>query len=128
MDRKPEHLVEDPFLRANFIEQQSWDEWALENAPFFLHPSAKDMVEAELKAQGIDATYEDAIAVALAEWKSTLLKETNVTEVLYLQGLTHEQRQHTIEQQHAELLRRAVELGLVEERGSDRAFREEFGD
>lgn len=128
MDRTPEHLTEDPLLRVRFVSQQSWDEWASEHAPFFLVPEARELVEAEMQRQGLSATYEDALAVATEEWQSTLDPETNISELLYLQGRTHTQRSQIIEQQHRELLNRAVEMGLVEEREEDADFRKEFGE
>jgi hypothetical protein len=127
MDRKPEHLSEDQNLRKTFIDQNSWDEWAAENAPFFVVPGACEMIEAELAAQGIDAEFENTLSVAREIWQSTLDPETNVGEVLYLAGYSYLDRLQIIDQKHAELLRRCVELGIVPEREQDIDFREQFG-
>lgn len=128
MDRKPEHLTEDPHLRTDFINQLSWDEWAAIHAPFFLVEGAEELVEGQMKQMGMKATFEDALAVALDEWRRTLDPETRLAETLYLQGFSHTQRQHIVEQQHAMLVRRAVEVGLIEERQVDVDFREQFGE
>lgn len=127
MERKPEHLVEDPVLRAAFTGQVSWDEWALTNAPFFLHPDGRQIVEEHMLAMGMDAIYEDALSVAIQQWTDTLDPETNAREYYYLQGYTYDQRTHILEQQHADIVRRAVEMGIIEERPADQDFREQFG-
>lgn len=127
MDRKSEHLKEDPTLRADFVAQTSWDEWVAVNTPFFLHPDAREMVETQMRRMGMNATYEDALAVAHDNWIATLDIETNVDEVLYLQGHDRTERLRIVGIQHAELLRRAVEIGLIPERQSDVDFREQFG-
>lgn len=128
MERKPVHLVEDTNLRKDFISQVSWDEWAQVNAPFLLIPNARKLVEEGLRKQGLDAIFEDVEGVAIEQWQKTLNPETRLAETLYLQGLTYVQRQHVVEQQHALFVRRAVELGLIEERQKDQEFRQQFGD
>lgn len=128
MDRKPEHLQEDSLLRPEFVGQQSWDEWALENAPFFLVPNAQELVEGQMRAMGMDATYEDALYVAMEEWQATLSPETRLMENLYLRGLSYTERRVFLDQQHAFVRDRAIEMGLVEERPKDVEFREQFGD
>jgi len=127
MERTPEHLIEDPTLRQEYISQLSWDEWALVNAPFFLLPDCEAMVTETMRSMGMDATYEDALAVAVDEWHATLDRATNVDEVLYLLGHDYIERLRIIDQQHAELLQRAVEIGLVPEREEDIDFRNQFG-
>lgn len=128
MDRKPEHIEEDSNLRKDFISQVSWDEWAQVNAPFLLIPNARELVEEGLRKQGLDAIFEDVEGVAIEQWQKTLNPETRLAETLYLQGLTYVQRKHVVEQQHALFVRRAVELGLIEERQKDQEFRQQFGD
>jgi len=127
MDRTPEHLLEDPTLRTDFVAQTSWDEWAAQNAPFFLHSEAREMVEFHMREMGINATYDDALAVAYENWIATLDTETNVDEVLYLQGYDRTVRLRIVDTMHAAFLRRAVKEGLIPERESDVAFREQFG-
>ncbi len=128
MDRKPEHLAEDSLLRPDYVVQTSWDEWAAVNTPFFLHPLGREMVEAQMRSMGMDANYEDTFAVAIKLWMDTIDPETNMAELLYLQGFNRTERLRIIDVQHAELLRRAVEIGLIPERKSDVDFREQFGD
>ena len=128
MERKSEHLVEDQQLRRPFIDQMSWDEWAAVHTPFFLHPDARDLIEDAMRLQGIEAEYEDALAVAENEWLATLDRRTNYAEVLYLRGHNYSQRLHIIDQTHKELLSAFVEKGMIPERDSDIEFREQFGD
>ena len=128
MERKPKHLEEDTNLRKDFINQVSWDEWAQINAPFLLIPHARELVEEGLRRQGMDAIFEDVEGVAIEQWQKTLDPQTRFGETLYLQGMTYVQRQHVVEQEHASVVRRAVELGLIEERQKDQEFRQQFGD
>jgi hypothetical protein len=128
MERKPEDLNQDPMLRTEFVNQVSCDEYFAIYSPFLLHPQARQLVEMGLRAQGMDAEYQDVLDVATDQWRATLNPETRLTEELYLLGYTsYPQRQQMIEQMHAQLVRRAVEAGLIDERPKDIEFRKLFG-
>ena len=129
MERKPEHLAEVPSLRPEFISQPSWDEWAAENTPFFVHPNAREIVEKQMSRLGLDGCiFEDALDVAKSQWRETLNPDTRFSEVLYLEGYTLAQRWHIVEQTHAAIVERAVKIGFIEERPDDKLFRQEFGE
>lgn len=115
MERLPKHLEQDSRLRAEFIEQTSWDEWAAVHAPFVLHPDGKRIIEEHLQSVGLDATYEDALSAAIAAWEHELDPETNIDEVYYLQGLGYAQRQQMLEQQRTELEAMVSKLGLLDD-------------
>lgn len=108
MDRKPEHLTEDPILRAEFIGQESFDEYIKRTVPWF----ADSRTPAMFAIQGVE--YEDALSVVAAEWQSTLHPGTNVMESLYLQGYTDRtQRLAAVDQMHAELKEAAIAAGWL---------------
>lgn len=89
MDRKPEHLIEDPHLRLEFVNQTSLDEF-LESG-----------VELDIDVEGLTAE-ELASAIRLA-WRHNLLPGTNVAEFFYLSGYPDlTSRQAVIDQSHAE--------------------------
>jgi hypothetical protein len=127
MERKSEHFVEDPTLRKNFVNQVSWDEWASINAPNLLLPNVVDIVEREIALIGGGYTVDDVIAEFTARYVSTLDLNTNMAEALYLLGHDRTERLVIIDNEHAELLRRSVEAGLITERQSDIDFRAQFG-
>jgi len=127
MERKPEHRAEDPSLRAQYTEQMSLDEWARENAPILIHPYGRLLVEHEMRIRGIEATFEDALHAARAEWLDTLHPETSVGEFYYLQGYSHCQRLQIIDQHCADLNMQAREMGFITERPEDEEFRKQFG-
>jgi hypothetical protein len=109
MDRKPEHL-DDPKLRPEFVIQQSLDEFIADTAPWLYDPA----VPAILAKEGF--TLEDVIADIGHRWREVVSPQTNMTELLYLSGVTDRtKRLQILDQQHAELRAAALASGLLTE-------------
>jgi len=86
MERTPEHLDEDPSLRKSIVDQVSLDEFLAARAPVLLLPNAREIVEAGLAAKGVDRTFEEVVKLITDEWLDSLDADTQMNEVLYLQG------------------------------------------
>lgn len=120
MNREPEHLLEDPYLREEIVAQESFDEFMIRAYPWFY-----DARTPAIFAQN-GVVFEDAEAEVFQQWRSTLDPSTNMTELLYLQGVTDKvARLAQLDQQHAELKAAAIASGLFTEESIDEA-REDF--
>src|SRR5687768_3716003 len=121
MDRQPEHIVEDPNLRLEFIGQESLDEFA-ERLFSNLETNGNFDVVAALKSVGEGAYHPDLYGL----WRDSLDGNTTQTEVIYLEGYTDKAaRKAVIDQRHARLREAALKSGLFTWEDLEKARKEE---
>jgi hypothetical protein len=106
MERSPEHLTDDPFLREEFISQESFDEW-MERMCMKLEEQGQTKLDEKLRADD----FEEAVEI----WQRKLDPNTNMMEVLYLRGHTDISARLAIAgQMHARLREAAQDQGFFE--------------
>ena len=112
MDRKPEHLEEDPGLRKEFVSQESWDEF-IERKIAEIEPDDPTMAQ-ELRD---DTSHSHPVFQFWNHlWLTDVIDpETRVDEVYYLAGYVDAgRRMAAIDQQHASLRVAAQAKGMFE--------------
>lgn len=120
MERKPEHLKEDPTLRHEYVGQQSFDEFCAQEGYIFFQDGWKE----ELTARGMvpDAAFD----YFKSEWMATLDPSTKYDELLYLTGMTDRAtRVAATEQELMRLREGLVNVGMFTQEELDQAIREQ---
>ena len=104
MERKSSDIEADPHLRPGFYNQVSLDEF-IEHITIKLE-TTEDLSETQIRLRSaMRVASEEAIRVALRpHWQARLNPQTNMTELLYLQGYTDiTARTAVLDQHYAEL-------------------------
>lgn len=94
MDRQPGDIEMDPALRMRYVEQESLDE-------FCLRIASEAFPDDPIRQTDL-AQRQDFIEAARPAWREGLDPDTNIEEILYLQGLVDpSSRIAVIDQVHA---------------------------
>lgn len=115
MDRLPEHFDQDPNLRREFCEQESWDEYqdrVLKNHSLGERATALNQYTPSANVEEFKKKMDAFERAMIEDWREDLDPETNYGEVLYLLGWTDvARRRERVAITHASFFSAAVDKG-----------------